>query len=420
MTTASTEAATLPQAPRLADNITHFARALRHAGLPIGPGRVLDAVQAVAVAGFSEREDFYWTLQACFVSRPDHRAIFDSVFRLFWRDPRHLETLVAVMAPALREAAPRPPAAAETRAAEALLAGLSPDQGPEDSAPDPKVELQVDVSDTASARERLKTLDFDQMTGAEMVMARRMIADLALPVRPLPSRRRHPAVSGRIDRAQSLRAALRQGGELQAPRRHRPRDRWPDLVVLCDISGSMSRYSRMLLHFVHAIANARGAGWARVHAFTFGTELTNISRHMRHRDVDAALQAAGTEARDWEGGTRIGTALHIFNRDWSRRVMGRGAVVILVTDGLDRGDPAQLIAEAERLQLSARRVIWLNPLLRFDGFAPRARGIRALLPTVDCFLAGHSVASLEALGRALAQAGDSGQRGKFLAALRAP
>ena len=145
----------------------------------------------------------------------------------------------------------------------------------------------------------------------------------------------------------------------------------------------MSDYSRMLLHFLHAAANAKGAGWAQVHAFTFGTRLTNITRHLRHRDVDAALAAAGHEALDWEGGTRIGECLHAFNRDWSRRVLGQGAVVLLITDGLDRGDPDRLAAEMERLQLSARRLIWLNPLLRWDGFAPRARGIRAMLPHVD-------------------------------------
>ena len=179
------------------------------------------------------------------------------------------------------------------------------------------------------------------------------------------------------------------------------RTRWPNLVALCDISGSMSSYSRMLLHFLHAAANAKGAGWAQVHAFTFGTRLTNITRHLRHRDVDAALAAAGHEARDWEGGTRIGACLHAFNRDWSRRVLAQGAVVLLITDGLDRDDPDRLAREMERLQLSARRLIWLNPLLRWDGFAPRARGIRAILPHVDSFRACHNLASLEELvGRA--------------------
>ena len=192
------------------------------------------------------------------------------------------------------------------------------------------------------------------------------------------------------------------------------RIRWPNLVALCDISGSMSSYSRMLLHFLHAAANAKGAGWAQVHAFTFGTRLTNITRHMRARDVDAALAAAGHEARDWEGGTRIGHCLHAFNRDWSRRVLGQGAVVLLITDGLDRDDPDLLAAEADRLRLSSRKLIWINPLLRWDGFAPKARGVRVLLPRVDSFRAGHSIASLEALAEALTRPDDAGDKERLM------
>jgi hypothetical protein len=191
--------------------------------------------------------------------------------------------------------------------------------------------------------------------------------------------------------------------------------RWPNLVVLCDISGSMSDYSRMVLHFVHAVANRKGQGWARVHAFTFGTRLTNITRHLRARDVDAALKGGGAEAQDWSGGTRIGAVLHAFNRDWSRRVLGQGAVVLLITDGLDRDDTGQLRREIERLHLSCRRLIWLNPLLRWTGFAPKAQGIRAMLPHVDSFRAGHSIASLEALGRAISDPGDGGEKARLLA-----
>jgi uncharacterized protein with von Willebrand factor type A (vWA) domain len=211
-----------------------------------------------------------------------------------------------------------------------------------------------------------------------------------------------------VDRRATLRAALRRG-EVQALKRARRRTRWPNLVALCDISGSMSSYSRALLHFLHAVANRQGQGWAEVHGFTFGTRLTNITRHLRTRDVDAALAAAGAEAQDWEGGTRIGDALHGFNRDWSRRVLGQGAVVLLVTDGLDRGDPEILAHEARRLQLTARKVIWLNPLLRFDGFAPRAAGIRALLPHVDSLRAGHSIAALEGLAEALSRPDEVGE-----------
>jgi uncharacterized protein len=181
----------------------------------------------------------------------------------------------------------------------------------------------------------------------------------------------------------------------------------------------MSSYSRMILHFLHAAANAKGAGWAQVHAFTFGTRLTNITRHLRNRDVDAALAAAGQEARDWDGGTRIGACLHAFNRDWSRRVLGQGAVVLLITDGLDRDDPGRLALEMERLHLSARKLIWLNPLLRWDGFAPKARGVRAILPQVDSFRACHSLASLEDLTEALTRPDDLGDKAQLMRMLAA-
>jgi uncharacterized protein with von Willebrand factor type A (vWA) domain len=210
---------------------------------------------------------------------------------------------------------------------------------------------------------------------------------------------------------------MRQGGEMHDIARMKPRERWPNLVVLCDISGSMSQYSRIILHFLHAVSNARGAGWAKVHAFTFGTRLTNITRHLNQRDVDAALAAAGAEAQDWEGGTRIGQCLHAFNRDWSRRVMGQGAVVLLITDGLDRDDPDELERQIERLHLSARRLIWLNPLLRWDGFAPKARGIAAMLPHVDSFRAGHSVASLQDLAQVISRPDDVGEKARLMAQL---
>ena len=409
----------VPEHGRLAENITHFARALRRAGLPVGPGRVVDAIRAVEAAGFTAKADFYHTLEACFVSRPEHRAVFGQVFRLYWRDPQFLEKMMEMLGPMVRGANPAPdPAAAERRAAEALLD--QPD-APAPELPEPEetdAEIEIDATLTFSAEERLKRMDFEQMTAAELAQARRAIARLDLPVRPIASRRTMAAPHGRVpDWRGTMRAAMRSGGDIRGLSTRTRRVRWPNLVALCDISGSMSSYSRMMLHFLHAAANTHGAGWAQVHAFTFGTRLTNITRHMRARDVDAALTAAGTEAQDWEGGTRIGHCLHEFNRDWSRRVLGQGAVVLLITDGLDRDDPALLEAEADRLRLSARKLIWLNPLLRWDGFAPKARGVTALLPRVDSFRAGHSVASLEALSGALTRADDSGDKLRLMAML---
>lgn len=410
----------LPDDGKLAHNITYFARALRKAGLPIGPGRVVDAVRAVQAAGFSRRVDFYWTLHACFVSRPEQRETFAQVFRLYWRDPRYLEHMMSMLIPAVRGVSEeRRAQAAEKRAAEALLDGVDhppPDLADRDS---DEIQIDVDASNTASAQERLKTLDFEQMSTAEMTDARRILSRMALPVSPLKTRRMQAGVAGRIDARATMRRSMRFGGEVAQLSRQTPRERYPNLIALCDISGSMSAYSRVVLHYLHAVANARGAGWSKVHAFTFGTRLTNITRHMCGRDVDAALAAAGAEAQDWEGGTRIGDCLRTFNRDWSRRVLGPGAVVLLITDGLDRAGDTDLGIEAQRLHLSARRVIWVNPLLRWDGFAPRAAGIKALLPHVDCFRAGHNIASLQDLAGVISSSKDAGEKPRLMQMMRA-
>ena len=407
----------LPEKPKLAQNITHFARALRKAGLPIGPGRVVDAVEAVAAAGFTSRQDFYWALHACFVSKPEHRVIFAQVFRLYWRDPRFLEHMMAMLMPSVRgvqeEQLAKP---GEKRAAEALLDGTQPN--PEDIDSEDGTEIEFDASLTMSGEERLRMLDFEQMSTEEVAAAKRLLSQMSLPVQPMKSRRLIAAPRGhRPDWRRTLRDASRYGGEIQTLARAKRRVRWPNLVVICDISGSMSQYSRIILHFLHAVSNAKGAGWAKVHGFTFGTRLTNITRHLAQRDVDAALAAAGAEAQDWEGGTRIGECLHDFNRDWSRRVMGQGAVVLLITDGLDRDDPFALAKEMQRLNLSARRLIWINPLLRWQGFAPKAQGIRAMLPHVDSFRAGHSINSLEDLARVITSPDDHGEKQRLMALL---
>lgn len=412
-------ALSLPDDPKLAQNITHFARALRKAGLPIGPGRVIDAVEAVAAVGFTSRQDFYWALHACFVSRPEHRLVFAQIFRLYWRDPRFLEHMMAMMLPAIRgvqeEHAAKP---GEKRAAEALLDGANQQVEPPEGKDEDGTEIEVDATLTMSSEERLRSLDFEQMSTDEVARAKRILAQMRLPVTPLQSRRLMAARHGtRADWRRTFREAARRGGDLREIARAKRRIRWPNLVVLCDISGSMSQYSRLVLHFLHSVANAKGAGWAQVHGFTFGTRLTNITRHLASRDVDAALAAAGAEAQDWEGGTRIGACLHDFNRDWSRRVTGQGAVVLLITDGLDRDDPTELSHEMQRLHLSCRRLIWLNPLLRWDGFAAKAQGIRAMLPHVDSFRAGHSIASLEDLAQVISCPDDIGEKDRLLRAV---
>jgi hypothetical protein len=255
---------------------------LRRAGIPIGTGRVIDAIHAVLAVGFTQKNDFYWTLHACFVNRPEHKVVFSQIFRLYWRDPRYLEHMMSMMLPTIgnmRE--DRKALDAEKRAVEALLNGHKA-QVP-NTIEDKKQEtlIEADASYTMSEAERFKTLDFEQMSVSEIVQAKAMLSRLKLPVKPLSSRRTHANRQGQlVDKAVTLRSLIRQGGNIQKLYYKKKAQRWPNLVVLCDISGSMSQYSRMVLHFLHAISNNTGEGWAKVYAFTFGTRLTNITHHL--------------------------------------------------------------------------------------------------------------------------------------------
>ncbi|MBP2294577.1 vWA domain-containing protein [Azospirillum rugosum] len=380
----------------IAINLMHFARALRTAGLPVGPGKLLQAVEAVEAVGIASRADFYWALHAVFVNRRDQREVFDQAFHVFWRNPDILKRMMGLMLPTVRTEAQEDRNAMSRRVADALRGTAPEAEGPE------KTEIEVDAAFTVSAQERLQEKDFEKMSAAEMADAKHMLARIALPVAEAATRRYRTDPRGeRVDPRATLRRMLRSGGDLADLARRKRRTRPPPLVVLCDISGSMTRYSRMLLHFMHALSNDRD----RVHSFVFGTRLTNITRHLRHKDVDVALDAISAAVEDWSGGTRIGTALHAFNRTWARRVLGQGAVVLLITDGLDRDAGEGLAAEAERLHKSCRRLVWLNPLLRWEGFAPRSSGIRALLPHVDDFRPVHNLNSLAGLADALNREG---------------
>jgi len=380
---------------KLADNIMHFARVLRGAGIPVGPDRVIDALQALQLAGISTREDFYWTLASVFVDRHEQFEIFDQAFHVFWRNPQLLERVMALLLPQVRGRVPEADKPLAKRIADPLEPKLrvQPRREPE-TAP----EIQLDATLTFSDRELLHKADFETMTSEELAQAKKLIATLRMPIPEVRTRRLEPNARGeQIDLRGSLRASVRGGSDIIPLRRRAAQWRHPPLVVLCDISGSMSRYSRMFLHFLHAVTNDRD----RVHTFLFGTQLTNITRHLRHRDVDVALSAVSQAVEDWSGGTRIGASLNRFNLRWSRRVLGQNAVVLLISDGLDRDAGADLAPAMERLHKSCRKLIWLNPLLRFEGFEPRAAGMRAMLPHVDAFLPAHNLDSLVQLARAL-------------------
>ncbi len=381
---------------KLAENVMHFARVLRSAGLPVGPGKVLDALAALEIAGVERRDDFYWTLAAVFVDRREQFEIFDQAFHIFWRDPKLLERVMSLFLPQVQGRVPDEQPELSNRLAEALL--------PKDKAgesPEAPQEIELDATFTVSDREVLQRADFESMTNEELAQAKKLIANLRLPIPEVRTRRLVADARGRrVDLRATLRASLRTGADIIPLRRRSPESRHPPLVVLCDISGSMSRYSRMFLHFLHAITNDRD----RVHTFVFGTRLTNITRHLRHRDVDVALAGVSAAVADWSGGTRIGSSIKEFNLRWSRRVLGQNAVLLLITDGLDRDLGKDLGPEMERLHKSCRKLIWLNPLLRYEGFEPRPLGVRVMLPHVDAFLPAHNIDSLIALGRALSTA----------------
>ncbi|HVB89047.1 MAG TPA: VWA domain-containing protein [Beijerinckiaceae bacterium] len=377
---------------RLAENLLTFARALRGAGLPVGSGAVLDAIEALEAAGIGPRADFYEILHAIFVKKHEHSVLFDQAFDLFWRKRGLLEELLPLAGSAdMREASERPRPGA-MRVAQALL-DLSRRREREES-------VERDARLTMSAREVFNHKDFAQMSAQEIERAQALIARLRLPDEERRTRRwiADPRGAG-LDPRRSFRRTLRTGGHSIELVRRSHRLRRPTIVALCDISGSMSEYTRIFLHFLHVLTDQR----KQTHTFLFGTRLTNVTRALRARDVDEALARCSAEVFDWSGGTRIAASLHAFNRQWSRRVLGQGATVILFTDGLEREVDGDLAREMERLQKSCGRLIWVNPLLRFDKFEAKAQGVRAMLPYVDEFRPIHDLASLEGLCAALAR-----------------
>jgi uncharacterized protein len=392
---------------RLSENIMQFARALRAAGLPVGPGKAIAAIEAVKAVGIGDRDDFYWTLHAVFVQRREQREIFDQAFHIFWRNPQFLQRMMGLLLPTFRtdQVDEEQHREISPRVADALRGNQA---GHEGEAPAPEEEIEVDAALTFSSRELLQKMDFEKMSLAEIEEAKKAIAAMRLPVEDVPTRRfKRDAHGHRVDMRATLRAGLRDPDIIPLQFKSRRRRR-PPLVVLTDISGSMSRYSRLALHFIHALTTDRD----RVHSFLFGTRLTNITRHLRHRDVDVALDRISENVPDWSGGTRIGHCLAEFNRRWSRRVLGQGALVLLISDGLDREGAVGLEEEIERLHKSCRRLIWLNPLLRYEAYRPQAQGAKAMIKHVDDFRPIHNLESMRDLAAALGELGSRGQESR--------
>jgi uncharacterized protein with von Willebrand factor type A (vWA) domain len=376
-----------PTTGNIADNVVGFARALRAAGLPVGPGAVIDAMNALQVIDIGNRGDVYTTLEAIFVKRHEHALIFAQAFDLFFRAAEEWKSMLDSV-PLPDHARKKPPPAAR-RVQEAM------------SQPSMREEPQIQEQDlrlSVSDKEILQKKDFAQMSAAEIAEVTRAIAKMKLPQAELETRRHQPNPRGlKLDMRRTLRGSLRTGGEIIDIKKLGRITKPAPIVALLDISGSMSEYTRLFLHFLHAITDARKRVWV----FLFGTRLTNVTRALRARDPDEALASCSQSVVDWAGGTRIATSLHCFNKLWARRLLGQGAIVLLISDGLEREADSRLAFEMDRLHRSCRRLIWLNPLLRYGGFEPRAQGIKMMLPHVDEFRPVHNLTSIGELIMAL-------------------
>ena len=389
---------TLNSPTHLAENVMHFARILRASGLPVGPDRVRDGLNALTFSGLDHREDVHAALVATFTRSREDRPIFDEAFRIFWRDPDLESKLRAMLLPQVESRAGQQKSPMANRR---LAAAFFPHAATKPAKPSGTQEIQFDAALTFSPEERLRRADFETMSVDEWAEAKRVIARLRLPMTQIDTRRFAASARGDVlDLNACLRASIRAGGDVWPMVMKRAKEIPSPLVVLADVSGSMERYTRMLLYFLHGISS----GNRRVETFLFGTRLTRITREITHRDIDQAVLRVEDRVNDWGGGTRIGPCLKTFNFEWSRRVLAQRATVLLITDGLDRDDDSLLTVEMARLKRSTRELIWLNPLLRYAEFEARPAGVRAMLPHVDRFLPVHNIDSLTALGRILSTA----------------
>jgi hypothetical protein len=384
-----------PTSGHLLHNLLLFGRLLRGLGLDVDPGRMMDLAAACSHVTIGRKADFYHAAVSLLVHRREDVALFDAAFDVFWRKPSEGWTSMDLRALGERRRFRRPLFAPPSlRAPNAEPMAGSAREGA--VSPEPPV---VQATLTYSAADVLRHKDFAELTGDELAEVRRLVAGLAWRIQEKRARRFRPGSGPPPDLRRTLRRNLRHGGEALAwagrERKRKPRP----VVVLADISGSMERYTRLLLLFAYGLT---GGAAGTVETFVFGTRLTRITRQLRGRDVDRALTEASRAVPDWSGGTRIGDALHAFNFRWGRRVLGGGPVVLLISDGWDRGEPERLREEMARLQRSCHRLIWLNPLLGSPDYEPLARGMRTALPYVDDFLPVHNLASLEQLAAHLA------------------
>jgi len=366
-------------------NLLHFSRLLGDLGLDVPATRSLEVVRALEHVAIGRQRDFYHTLRSVLVSRPQDLPVFDEAFRAFWRPPPATWTSrdLRAMGEHRRTGAPQ------------IEAPSATPPGQESGTPQLRMERTAALS--YSARDAVRHKDFAELTDEELDQAREMMTELRWDLGLRRTRRWRTGRGQRIDLRRVARRNLRYGGELlDLPRRSRTFRRRP-LVLICDVSGSMERYARMLLHFLYCMTGTLD----RVEVFVFATRLTRVTRYLtsgrRHDAGRTVVPSVSRRIPDFAGGTRIGDVLREFNTRWARRVLGHGAIVLVISDGWDRGDPDRLGAEAARLHRTSHRLIWLNPLLGSPDYRPLTRGIQAALPHIDDFLPVHNLESLAQL-----------------------
>jgi len=381
-------------------SVTLFGEMLRRVGLEIGSGNMLDLVRATDHVSIGKRGEFFQAARSILVHRKQDLPIFDEAFQVFWRKPSDRTTTMDLRSLGEQKRFKKP------------QIGTGQDDNPEGAGtlqgdPDDDSIQNVDLSRTYSAMEVFRQKDFSEFTSLEMADARQMMANLAWNIGQRRTRRLAPGRSGTLDMRRTMRRSLRYGGEF-LELSHRSRKQKPrPLVLICDVSGSMERYTRILLQFIHTIAGGNGAGgigaggFDQTEAFLFATRLTRITRNLKYRGIDQAIDEISKAVPDWAGGTRIGDAIKTFNYQWLRRVLRGQAVVLIISDGWDRGDPELLARETSRLQRSCHRLIWLNPLLGSPDYQPLTQGMKAALPFVDDFLPVHNLNSLDSLAQHL-------------------
>ena len=383
-------------------NLLRFAEVLRRLGLDAGPANVLDMVRATEHVHIGRRGEFYQAARSIFVHRRQDLPVFDEAFNVFWRKPNTARSGMDLRSMGEQRRFRKPQVSAGRD--EPMDDSLALEGDPDDESVS-----NIDLTRTYSAREVLRQKDFSQFTGQEIAEARRMMAALRWDLGHRRTRRMVPGEGAGLDLRRSLRHSLQYGGEMFELSERGPKVRARSLALICDVSGSMERYTRMLLHFIHTIASGQSPSPLQIEAFLFATRLTRITRQLRYRSIDQAITEVSRAVPDWAGGTRIGDAVKTFNYQWLRRTLRGQAIVMIISDGWDRGEPELLARETSRLQRSCHRLIWLNPLLGSASYQPLTQGMQAALPYVDDFLPVHNMNSLQALAAHLSQIGP--QRG---------